>query len=227
MSQFFITSSGTGVGKTFVTAALTHQLKADGKNVRALKPIISGFDPADETTDVHQLLAAQGLEFNEENLKKVVTYIYKQPLAPDMASRIEDSEEVELEVVNKLCEPVLDGEITLIEGVGGVMAPLNFDESVLDWVKSLNIPVILVVGSYLGAISHALTANEVLLANNIEVRSVVISESEDKEVPSHETYSSLTHFIAPERLHFLKRVVSSNKGFEWKDAPSLVHILEK
>jgi len=46
----------------------------------------------------------------------------------------------------------------VIEGVGGVMVPLDKSHTVLDWMAALGIPAILVAGTYLGSISHALTA---------------------------------------------------------------------
>ena len=66
----------------------------------------------------------------------------------------------------------------LIEGIGGVMVPLDDRRTVLDWMSLLRIPVVLVAGSYVGTISHTLTALEVLARRNLDIAAVVVSESE-------------------------------------------------
>jgi dethiobiotin synthetase len=67
----------------------------------------------------------------------------------------------------------------LIEVAGGVMAPLFESDTCLDLIAALGAPVIFVAGSYLGAVSHALTGLEVLIARGAHVALVVVSESED------------------------------------------------
>ena len=65
----------------------------------------------------------------------------------------------------------------LIEGVGGIMVPLDERHTVLDWMSALRLPVLLVAGSYLGTISHTLTALHVLAQRNLDIAAVVVSES--------------------------------------------------
>jgi dethiobiotin synthetase len=69
-------------------------------------------------------------------------------------------------------------DIVLIEGVGGVMVPLNDRRTVLDWIEALGIPVLLVIGTYLGSISHTLTALTALRQRQIPIRALIINESE-------------------------------------------------
>jgi dethiobiotin synthetase len=57
------------------------------------------------------------------------------------------------------------------------MVPLDARHTVLDWMVELNIPIILVTGSYLGTISHTLTALSVLSAHNLNIRAVVVNET--------------------------------------------------
>ncbi len=58
------------------------------------------------------------------------------------------------------------------------MVPLDDTHTVLDWMTALRIPVLLVAGSYLGTISHTLTALHVLAQRNLDIAAVVVSESE-------------------------------------------------
>jgi dethiobiotin synthetase len=84
----------------------------------------------------------------------------------------------------------------LIEGVGGVMAPLDARHTVLDWVAALDIPLVLVAGSYLGTISHTLTALEVLRRRGLDVACLVISESASSPPPLDETRDTIARFTS-------------------------------
>ena len=68
-------------------------------------------------------------------------------------------------------------DLLLIEGIGGVMVPLNETHTVLDWMAALNIPLVLVAGSYLGSLSHTLTCLDVLARRGLAVKAVVVNET--------------------------------------------------
>src|SRR5262249_37315350 len=79
----------------------------------------------------------------------------------------------------------------LIEGVGGVMVPLGGRHTVLDWMTELKLPLLLVTGSYLGTISHTLTALDVLARRSLTVAAVVVSESAGSPVPLAEPSAAI------------------------------------
>jgi dethiobiotin synthetase len=79
----------------------------------------------------------------------------------------------------------------LIEGAGGVMSPLSDGATVLDLIEALDAPVLLVTGTYLGAISHTLTAVEVLRRRGVNIRAVVINENEGSGTTLEEMHESL------------------------------------
>jgi dethiobiotin synthetase len=78
------------------------------------------------------------------------------------------------------------------------MVPLNGQYTVLDWIKATNLPTILVVGSYLGTLSHSLTAFQALSTRGITVEAIVISESLESPVSLAETAESLSRFLPSE-----------------------------
>jgi dethiobiotin synthetase len=82
----------------------------------------------------------------------------------------------------------------LIEGIGGIMVPLDDHRTVLDLMSMLRIPIILVAGSYVGTMSHTLTALEVLVRRNLNVAGVVISESEGSAAALDDTVATLQRF---------------------------------
>ena len=79
----------------------------------------------------------------------------------------------------------------LIEGIGGVMVPLDDRHTVLDWMTELNIPAVLVTGSYLGSLSHTLTAIDCLQRRELAIKTIVVNESVGSTVPLADTVTTL------------------------------------
>lgn len=205
MSTLFITGSGTGVGKTLVTQLIVTALRHRRRNVHALKPIVSGFDvSAPEESDTAQLLDALGMTLNTPNLDAVSPWRFAAPLSPDMASRREGRTIPFDELVGFCARQTAD--TTVIEGVGGVMVPLDESHTVIDWIAAVACPTILVTGSYLGAISHTLTALETLSAQRIEVRAIIVSESVEQPVPLVETAETITRHAGGTAVTMLPRL---------------------
>lgn len=201
-----MTASGTEVGKTFVTAGICRRLLGQGLSVRALKPVISGFDPgAPGGTDTGVLLAAQGLDTVPENIEAVSPWRFAAPLSPDMAAARE-GREIDFAGLLGFCRGAADGpeDVLLIEGIGGVLVPLDAAHTVLDWIVALGMPSLVVGGSYLGTISHTLATVAAMRARNAAVAAVVISESEESPVPLEETAAAIRRF-AGVTVHALPR----------------------
>lgn len=198
MTTVFVTSSGTGIGKTFVMLRLIDELKAERRSVRALKPVASGFDAAHpEGSDTALLLRAQGLDVTAQNLDSTSPWRFSAPLSPDMAAARE-RRTIPFAALLAHCRAAAEGAgVTLIEGIGGVMAPLDAERTVLDWIDALKVPALLVVGSYLGSLSHSLTAASALRVRGVKIAGVVVSESEEQPVPVAETAETLARFVAP------------------------------
>lgn len=201
MTALFVTGSGTDIGKTYITELLVRREVAEGRPIRVLKPVISGFDPAHPAdSDTGRLLAAQGRALSPANIDAMSPWRYSAPLSPDMAAARENTA-VPFDEVAAFCRREIaaaegDRVDLLIEGVGGVMVPLDETRTVLDLIETLEIPVLVIVGSYLGTISHTLTACAVLTQREIAIDRVVISETPDSTVDLAETQASLARFLS-------------------------------
>ena len=87
MPAVFVTASGTDIGKTYVAEALLRQWRQSGRTVAVLKPLLSGYDPADAAnSDTGRLLAASGVAITPESIDLVSPWRYAAPLSPDMAA---------------------------------------------------------------------------------------------------------------------------------------------
>jgi dethiobiotin synthetase len=196
VSAVFITGTGTDVGKTFVAAGLIRYFRSLGQPVAALKPLVSGFDPgAPSGSDPAVLLEALGREVKLEALKRVAPWRFRAPLSPDMAARAENKA-IDLQAVVDFCREAIarnDG-VLLVEGIGGIMVPLDARHTVLDLMRLLNLPLILVAGSYLGTLSHVLSAQDVISRHALDLRAIVVSETEGAPVPLDATLATLANF---------------------------------
>ena len=202
MAAVFVTESGTDIGKTYVAEALLRQWRQSGRMVAVLKPLLSGYDPADAAnSDTGRLLTASGVAITPESIDLVSPWRYAAPLSPDMAAAREGKTVPVDDVIAYCAAAIAEADATgmslLIEGVGGVMVPLDEARTVADLIAALGIPAILVGGSYLGTLSHTLTAHEVLRARNIAVDRIIVSETQDSDVPLDETRDVIARFVAP------------------------------
>lgn len=196
MSACFITGAGTDVGKTFVAAGLIREFRRRGERVAALKPVVSGFDPARAAaSDPGILLAALGRAATPEEIARIAPWRFRAPLAPDMAAQRENRR-IDFAALVEFCHRAITASegMLIIEGVGGIMVPLDDRRTVLDWIMALRLPVIVVAGSYLGTISHALTALAVLRQHDLEVAALVISETAGSTVPLDDTVAAIARF---------------------------------
>jgi dethiobiotin synthetase len=194
MSAVFIAGAGTDVGKTFVACELIGALLARGRRVEALKPVVSGFDPANWTqSDPGRLLAALGRPLTPETLGAIAPWRFAAPLSPDMAARL-DGRALDCAAVADFCRARIAAQpqvLTLVEGAGGVMSPVDEATTGLDLMAAIGAPVVLVGGSYLGAISHSLTAIAAVRARGLRLAAVVVSESAGAGTPIADTVASI------------------------------------
>jgi dethiobiotin synthetase len=192
MTAYFVTSSGTGVGKTFTTCALLMAARNQGRAARGLKPIISGWQD-DSDSDTARIIAAVG---NIQQVDNVSPWRFVAPLSPHRAAALEGAS-IDVVALEDWCKSqIMPAGLTLIEGAGGVMTPITDKYTMLDLMTALKLPVILVVGSYLGSISHTLSALEVLRARGLKVAALVISETVGSEVTLAETQAGMQPFLA-------------------------------
>lgn len=173
-----IAGSGTDVGKTYVACRLIQDLRARGLRVVPRKPVVSGVDDDDVgSSDTDRLLAAAGLPVRARDV--VSPWRFRAPVAPNAAARLEGVV-LSFNALVAACEVDVDGageaDIVVVETAGGVMSPLTDSSTQLDLLRAVAAPVVLVVaGSYLGWISHTLTALLALQQAGLTVVAVVVN----------------------------------------------------
>jgi dethiobiotin synthetase len=198
MSAMFSTATGTEIGKTYVAAGLIRHWRAARREVDALKPVVTGFDPAAAAaSDPGVLLAALGRPVSSTEIDRIAPWRYAAPLSPNIAARRENRA-VDFDALiafSRQAAAEAKGTL-LIEGIGGVMVPLDDSHTVLDWIAALNIAVLVVTGSYLGSLSHTLTALDALRRRKLPIKALVVNETPGSSVSMTDTLTSLEHHAA-------------------------------
>ncbi|RZL15520.1 MAG: dethiobiotin synthase [Pedobacter sp.] len=196
-NTYFITGIGTGIGKTIVSAIITEKLQAD-----YWKPIQSG------DLDQSDSLKIESLISNNKTIIHKEAFRLTQPLSPHLSAKLD---QVELNI-DKLQTPVTTNNL-IIEGAGGLMVPLNDQELMIDYIKFLNVAVILVSQNYLGSINHTLLSIEALMTRNITVKGLVFNGPSNNETEQYiQQYSKLPVLGFIPELHTVSKESISEAG---------------
>ena len=159
MKHYFVTGIGTDVGKTVVSAILVEALRAD-----YWKPVQAGGLDHTDTDQVRAWISNPVSKFHPES------YRLTRPMSPHAAAELEGIE-ISLASINV---PETDNHL-IIEGVGGVMVPLNNEQVVADLIAQLGAEVIIVCQNYLGSINHSLLTIESLCVRGLAIRGIVFN----------------------------------------------------
>jgi dethiobiotin synthetase len=212
MSAIFVTATGTDIGKTFVAAGLIRQWRLKGRAVAAIKPVVTGFAPdAAAGSDPGVLLAALGRPVTPAEIERIAPWRFAAPLSPDMAARRE-GRALDFDALVAFCRQAMAASpgLVLIEGIGGVMVPLDDTRTVLDWIAALNVPTLVVAGSYLGSLSHALTCLDAIARRGLAVKALVVNETANSTVPLADTVETLSRFAASIPIVALPRLAGAD-----------------
>jgi len=157
---YFITGTDTGVGKTGFSCQLIKKLRGEGHRVHAMKPVASGAVATKDglrNQDALDLIEACGEPLAYE---LVNPYVFAAPIAPHIAA-MEAGITISLsEIQGQYRQLANDADRMIVEGVGGLLVPLNEEQTLADLARVLRLPLILVVGMRLGCLNHALLSME-------------------------------------------------------------------
>jgi dethiobiotin synthetase len=180
MRGLLVTATDTGVGKTEVSCALLANARAAGIDAVGLKPAQSGVGP-DEPSDAERLGAAAGWV---EPPEVVCPYSFAAPLAPAVAARLEGRPIAFARIVELARAVAARRAAVLVEGAGGLLAPLTDRETYADLAVALGWPVLVVARAGLGTVSHTALTVEALRARGLELAAVVLNRVAPADDPS-------------------------------------------
>lgn len=178
----FITGTGTDVGKTYITAMLIKTLRQEGYNCGYYKAAISGAENITQS-DAGYVNKIAKIEQKESSL---LSYLYKTPVSPHLAARIEgnplcmDSMKLDYEEVCK------NYDFVVMEGSGGIICPIRWDEQyhilLEDIIKELSLPTLVVADAGLGTINATVLTIAYLKNKNISVKGIILNHYKGSEM---------------------------------------------
>ncbi len=173
MRGCFVTGTDTGVGKTVLAGAIVAALRAGGAAVRALKPLITGLDePGDpDWPPDHELLARAAGTTPDD----VCVIAYGPPVSPHLAAEL-TGRPIDVEQVLAAVRAAQDGaDALVVEGVGGLLVPINAAYTVRDLAGDIGLPLLIAARSGLGTINHTLLTLEAARAGGLTIAGVVLT----------------------------------------------------
>jgi dethiobiotin synthetase len=173
VNGLFVTATGTGVGKTFFSCALAFAIAERGRTVAAIKPIETGVsaEPADATALARasgqpELAQAEGLVRASPPLAPYAVQKLGGPAVGSLASLAE-----------RVRELGAGSDVTLVEGAGGVLVPIDATHTMADFAVELGFPTVLVAQNALGVLSYTLTAVEALQSRCISPKAIILNRA--------------------------------------------------
>ncbi|MDI6780933.1 MAG: dethiobiotin synthase [bacterium] len=182
-SSVFITGTDTGVGKTLVAGGLAGAWKEEGYDVGVMKPVATGGILINGELTSHDLLfmqAALGSCLKDEQ-SLCMPYCLKTPAAPAIAAQVEGVEIIPENIHQAYDALAKRHELMIVEGIGGLLVPINWDYLVADLVMDLELPLLIVCSSRLGTINHTLLTIECARHRGIEVLGLIINMTSNSQ----------------------------------------------
>jgi dethiobiotin synthetase len=178
-SAVFVTGTDTGVGKTIVAAGLTYCLRNAGLDAVPMKPVQTGASKDNGrlvSRDLQLCLRTADLRPSLDEELNMNPYCLETECSPHLAARIE-GRPIDLDHISECFRKLLSArDAVVVEGAGGVFAPINESETMLDLIRTMAIPTIIVARRGLGTINHTLLTLQALRQVGVEVFGVILND---------------------------------------------------
>ena len=175
----FLTGTGTDIGKTYISGLIVKKLAEAGKNPAYYKAAMSGNDRREDGTLIPgDALFVQKTSGISQPLEEMCPYVYENAWSPHLASRVEGNP-VDLEVVRKgFLETADKYDYITMEGSGGILCPLCFDERRIqleDVTREFELSSILVADAGLGTINSVVLTAEYMKARSLPIKGIIFN----------------------------------------------------
>ena len=189
----FVTGCDTGVGKTVIAGAIAASMKAHGLDVGVMKPIASGAKEIGDKLVSEDAVYLKKIIDSTDDDDLVSPIRLKPPIAPTIAA-VKSGVTIDIDKVWKAYEVLSNRhDFVVVEGIGGLMVPVDDTLFVADLVRKMDLPLVIVGSDYLGTINHTLLTVEYAKSRKIRIKGIIINmlKGDDGFVREIEKYSSV------------------------------------
>lgn len=219
MNGLFVTGTGTGIGKTALSALLLAELRRRNINAAPMKPVQTGCSEAAIGTrqqvlgnsdpswlvprasclsvpDLDYSLSMASMKVDSGTYQSMAPYTFGPACSPHLAAEMAGREIEIAEIVIAARTLASEFDVVIAEGAGGVMVPLNRHEMMIDLMQALKLPIILAARPGLGTINHTLLSIQALRSDGLEIAGVVFVTSEPGEpgLIEEDNAATIEHF---------------------------------
>ena len=204
-SGVFIAGTDTGIGKTHVSVALLHALRAAGWRAVGMKPVASGCERTPDGLRNADALALQAASNPMPDYADVNPFAFIAPVSPHLAAAAE-GRRVELTPIRAAhARLAAQADLVVVEGVGGWLAPLADDLLADALPRALDLPVILVVGLRLGCLNHTLLSARAIVADGARLLGWIANPVDPEMALAAENLATLRALLPAPCLGVLAR----------------------
>lgn len=181
---YFITATDTGAGKTFAASLMARVLKSNGVNIGVMKPVESGCTELGGSLIPEDAIKLREASGSSDMLDLITPYRFKEAVSPHIAARLAGTS-IDFHKIKK-CFLSLQAahDLMLVEGAGGLLAPLTEDKTIADLITFLGIPALIVAPSRIGVINHASLTVECARNRGIKIAGIILNEISSSVDPS-------------------------------------------
>jgi dethiobiotin synthetase len=194
-SGVFVTGTDTGVGKTWVAAALARLLVRRGLLVRPRKPVESGCATGEDGLLPQDAAVLCEAACSTESLEQICAYPLRAALSPERAAALEGRTLILDQLVAACRSGVGTGDFLLVEGAGGLLSPVAAGITNADLAAALRLPVLVVAADRLGVINHALLAVEAAHRRELPLAGVVLNQAAPVTDPLMDNAADLARWL--------------------------------
>ena len=227
LTGLFVTGTDTGVGKTVVTAALAVALRSRGINVGVMKPVETGCPTRRGRLLPLDALTLRDASGSRDSLDLINPYRFREPLAP-MVAADRSGRRIDIDRVEGRFEHLARRHhVLLVEGAGGLLVPITEEVCFRDLAMRLGLPLLVVIGSRLGALNHARLTVEAALRARLPVAGAILNHHGADRSPARRTnLSALRRLLPIPVMCELPRFVTVGRQPLWRN-PRFQRILTR
>lgn len=203
-----IVGTDTGVGKTWTGCALAHRLRRDSRRVVAIKPLETGCSgSATETEDGVALARA-----SRQTEPRRALLRFREPVAvPEAADREGRSIDFD-EIVRQIRAHAAQADFCLVEGAGGWLSPLTWEQSAVELARAIEARLLLVSADRLGTINHTLMSLRIIELSGLKVVGVVLTAPMVPDASTGSNAAAISRIAGQPRIAQVPRVDDPEDG---------------
>ena len=210
--EIFISGTNTEVGKTFITLNIIKLLESRGSRVNPYKPVETGCKQKLSELIPHDSMLFYKAINKRIDLNQINPYRFVEPISPATAIK-RSRRKIYIQNYSEKLKDLPYGDITLIEGAGGLCSPLASDGYNIDFIKKINAPTILVAKDEIGVINNVILSINMLTKYKIKLIAIVLNRKANSQPLGMDNYKEIKSLCKTPLIQILNKQHNNQKEF--------------